>query len=87
MPEHADDEPAHILVAGDGDYTAHIMTPTNADTYAYDMDTIKDMGGTVGALCFGDLDGDGWQEVWVPNYDKGKIELFNFAPTTTEFLQ
>lgn len=76
-------EAAHMLVAGDGDYTAHIMTPTDHDMH-YDVDTIKDMGGTVGALCFADLDGDGWNEVWIPDYDNGLIELFNFAPDSQQ---
>ena len=26
-----------------------------------------------------DLDQDGWQEVWVPNYDKGTIELYKMS--------
>jgi len=30
---------------------------------------IEDADGTVGALAFSDLDGDGWVEVWMPNYD------------------
>ena len=35
------------------------------------------------------LDNDGWQEVWVPNYDKGTIELYKMgdAATPAEFLQ
>ena len=32
---------AHILVAGDGDHTAHIMTPTDARYFIYDIETIK----------------------------------------------
>lgn len=80
-------EAAHILIAGDGDYTAHIMTSTDTKTYAYDLDTLVEMKGTVGALCFDDVDNDGWQEVWVPDYNNGKIEMFNFAPVETGYLQ
>ena len=53
-------------------------------------DTIfDDAKGTVGSLAFSDLDNDGWQEVWVPNYDKSTIELFKMSSiaTETEFLQ
>ena len=71
--------PAHIVVAGDGDYTAHIMTPTDAKNFEWDLDTIKDEGGTVGALAMSDLDNNGWLELWVPNYDKSYIELWKFS--------
>ena len=67
----------HIVIAGDGDYKAHIMTRTGDLTY--DRDMISDAKGTVGALTFGDLDGDDWSELWVPNYDKNHIEVFKFS--------
>jgi len=66
----------HIVVAGDGDYTAHIMTSTGDLTF--DLDDIKNEKGTVGALTWSDLDGDDWQELWVPNYDKSFVEVFKF---------
>jgi len=78
-------KPAHILVAGDGDHTAHIMTPTSK--LVYDRDPIKDEGGTVGALTWGDLSGNGWNELFVPNYDKSYVEVFTFsAPAAKVFL-
>jgi len=62
------------------------MTPTGKLTY--DLDPIKDMGGTVGALAFGDLNNDGWNEVFIPNYDKGYVEIYTFsAKTPAVFLQ
>lgn len=77
----------HIVVAGDGDHSAHIMTRTGDLTF--DRDLIKNEGGTVGALAFADLDGDGYQELWVPNYDKSYVEVFKFSALTSEqeFLQ
>jgi len=74
----------HIVVAGDGDHTAHIMTSTGDLTY--DMDDIKNEKGTVGALAWSDLDEDDWQELWVPNYDSSYIEVFRFMEKPTEFL-
>jgi len=73
-------EPPHIVIAGDGDYTAHILTHNG--TLSFEMDTIKDEGGTIGALTWSDLDGDNWNELWVPNYDKSYIELFKFSNAT-----
>jgi len=73
-------KPPHIVIAGDGDYTAHILTRNG--TLSYEMDTIKNEGGTVGALEWSDLDGDDWRELWVPNYDKSYIEVFKFSDAT-----
>ena len=42
------------------------------------MELIKYMGGTVGSLTFKDLDGDGWLEFFIPNYDQNYIEVFQF---------
>jgi len=83
---HQGKERAHILVAGDGDHTAHLMTPTDSD-FEYELDTIKEMKGTVGALTFDDLDGNKWQEVWVPDYDNSLIEAFVFSEKETLFFQ
>jgi len=77
--------PPHVVIAGDGDYSAHILTRT--DTLTYDRDLIKNEKGTVGALAWSDLDGDNWNELWVANYDKGFIELFKFSEAPSVFMQ
>jgi len=83
-------ERAHIFVAGDGDHAAHALYPSG-DQWHFDYtDTIFDNAkGTVGCLAFSDLDNDGWQEIWVPNYNKGTIELFKMSAKAEvdEFLQ
>ena len=81
-------EPAHIVVAGDGDHTAHLLTPTDAKNFTYVTDTIKEEKGTVGALAWADLDGNGWNELYVPDYDSSLIEVFVFSAKSAElFLQ
>ena len=52
-------------------------------------DTIKEEKGTVGALAWGDLDGNGWNELFVPDYDSSLIEVFVFMGKVNEeqFLQ
>lgn len=77
--------PAHIVVAGDGDHTAWIMTPSD-NTFGYTRDAIKEEKGTVGALCWSDLDNNDWQELWVPDYDSSRIEVFKFSPKTGELF-
>ena len=73
---------AHIFVAGDGDYKAHDLYPTDSLTYT-DV-VISDANGTVGALDFTDLDNDGWIEMWMPNYDKSYVEVFKMHPAAAE---
>jgi len=72
------------MVAGDGDHSAHCLYPSGeANEFEY-TDTIFDKaGGTVGALAFSDLDGDGWQEIWLPNYDNSYVELWKITPAQT----
>lgn len=79
-------ERAHIFVAGDGDYDAHILYPEgdNATDFGYTDVIMCEANGTVGALAFSDLDNDGWTEVWMPNYDKGYVELYKISASTGE---
>ena len=82
-------EPAHILVAGDGDFSAHLMRPKGDLTY--EMELIKYEDGTVGSLGYYDLDQDGWLEFFVPNYDGGYVDVYSFYDMDAEeelvFLQ
>ena len=71
---HRKHERAHIFGAGDGDHSAHALYPTgDASQFEYENTIFDDAKGTVGCLAFSDLDGDGWTEIWMPNYDKGYI--------------
>ena len=84
-------ERAHILVAGDGDHKAHILAPSGDESkFEYTDYVSVDAKGTVGALAMADLDGDGWIEMYMPNYDKGYVEVFKLSGAATEpelFLQ
>jgi hypothetical protein len=62
------------------------MTPTDPANFGYVNDTIKEEKGTVGALTFDDLDKDGWNELWVPDYDSSLIEVFKFSAKTGEMF-
>lgn len=75
--------PAHVLIAGDGDQSVHLLSPNSAG--AYDRVVIKNLGGTVGSLTFYDFNNDGWLEFLVPNYDGGYIEVFTFL-SNQEYL-
>jgi len=82
---------AHILVAGSGDYRASLLIPTGDDPakFEYEKKEIVDAGGVVGAIATADLDGDGWLEMYMANYNKGYVEAFTMSapPTSDDFLQ
>ena len=86
-------ERAHIIVAGDGDYKAHVLAPTgDSSKFEYEDYVVVDAKGTVGALATADLDEDGWLEMYMPNYDKGYVEVYTMknavaAETADVFLQ
>ncbi len=56
-----------------------MLTPTDPATFTYETDTIKEEKGTVGALAWADLDHDGWNELYVPDYDSSLVEVFAFS--------
>ena len=68
---------ADFLVAGDGDYRAHLLEYQSE--WAYSNELIKNENGTVGIIAIDDIDEDGWNEFLVANYDKGYVEVYSFA--------
>ena len=66
-----------FLVAGDGDYRAHLLVNSGKD-FEYTNELVKDEKGTVGIIAIDDVDGDGWNEFFVANYDKGFVEVYTF---------
>ena len=89
-PDGQTSERAHILVAGDDDNSAFLLTPKgDASKFEYEKDLIVNTGGAVGTLATYDIDGDGWLEMLVPNFTDGNIEVFKMSEpsTPTEFLQ
>jgi hypothetical protein len=71
----------HILVAGDGDHSAHLMRPDGHGNFQREV--IKNLGGTVGSIAVYDFDNDGFLEFFVPNYDGNYIEVYQFYSNST----
>jgi hypothetical protein len=42
------------------------------------MSVLHDCQATVGALAYGDVDGDGKSEIFVPCYDKSELYVYSF---------
>ncbi len=69
---------AHILIAGDGDHSAHLLRPTGDPEEMYQREVIRNFEGTIGAITTSDVNQNGWLEFYVANYDKNYIEIFEF---------
>lgn len=70
----------NILVAGDGDHSAHMLYPSgDSAKFEYTNTIFKDAKGTVAAFETSDFDADNMLEVWMPNYDKSYIEMFKMT--------
>lgn len=79
-PDMNNKERAHIMIAGDGDHSMHVLTPEgDSNGYEFKDYVVVDASGTVGALAFADLDEDNWLEVYMPNYDKGYIQVWKIS--------
>lgn len=69
----------HIVLSGDGSQECYLLSPTAP--FRYTVSTLVNVGGTVGTPAVGDVNGDGWAEVFVSAYDAGKIYAFTFDPS------
>ena len=78
---------AHILIAGDGDHSAHLLRPTGDPENIYSKELIKNFEGTVGAITTSDVNQNGWMEFYVANYDKGYVEVFEFYDADAQSIE
>jgi hypothetical protein len=71
-----------IVVSGDGANRAYMLTPLKdaSNKWEYKQEVLHDCRGTVGAIEVADVNGDGWQEIFIPCYDSGSIEVYTFNP-------
>jgi hypothetical protein len=57
------------------------MTPKDSN-FNYDISTIVKLDGVVGSIGIGDINNDGYNEFFVPNYDKSSINVYTFNPSS-----
>jgi len=67
-----------FVIAGDGSQGVHLMTPVSDATnpYAYSVTKIIEIGGTVGSLAVKDINGDGYLDAVIPDYDNSKLYFY-----------
>lgn len=64
-----------VLVSGDGSGKAHLLEPEGDGSYREHI--VVDAKCTVGQSAVGDINGDGLPEIFVPLYERGRIEVFS----------
>merc|ERR1712228_94469 len=72
--------PFKLGVAGDGNFISWELSLKDESSFTYDKKVIRSVGGTTGIIAFGDVDGDGYTEAFVPYYENGIIYVYTAAP-------
>lgn len=73
-------KPFKIGVAGDGNFITWELTVEDKKKMKYKKEVIRSVGGTSGIMAFGDVDGDGWTEAFVPYYEENLIYVYTANP-------
>ncbi|KNC50907.1 uncharacterized protein AMSG_07146 [Thecamonas trahens ATCC 50062] len=69
-----------VLIAGDGAQAAFQAAPMGPpSSWAFELSTILAVDGVVGSLAVADMNGDGWLDLAVPDYDHGVVHLLTYA--------
>jgi len=69
--------PKYIFAAGDGAFDVWILTPKPGERFGYDT-KILDINGTTGEILQHDFDGDGIQDLLVPDNDFWGLHVITF---------
>jgi len=78
----------HIFLSGDNSNSIFLLTPKSEDVndWSYETEKIADLGADVGRPSIGDVDGDGFADVFVPAFDIKQILHYQFSKPSTEIL-
>ncbi|CAE7036232.1 RH40 [Symbiodinium natans] len=72
----------HIFVSGDNSNSIFLLTPKSKDpaNWTYMLEQVQDFGADIGRPSIGDVDGNGFADIFVPLYDAKKIVHYEFRP-------
>jgi hypothetical protein len=81
QPKIGDTSKPWIAVSGDGSQQAYIVQPVSEDpnNWEYKTFVIVDSKGTVGQVVVGDVDNNGFSEIYLSIYDQGLVYGFTFS--------
>jgi len=69
----------HIFLQGDDDGGYYLLSPTEND-FEYKTELIWQFEGTVGYPAVGDVDSDGYNEFFLPDYDHSLVHFYTNCP-------
>ena len=73
-------KPYNIAIAGDGNYFAYELTLIDENTKTYSKNIIRTIPGTCGTLAIGDVNNDGYNELFMPFYEDGIVYVYTTNP-------
>merc|ERR1712086_302796 len=81
QPKDGRTQKPYVFVSGDNGNTIFALVPTSEDKddWTYDKVEMSYLGADIGRPSIGDVNGDGYVEVFVPAYDNDVISMFSFG--------
>jgi len=72
----------HIFVSGDNSNSIFVLVPSSGDKndFSYSKQFLEFVGADIGRPAIGDVDGDGFVDIFVPAYDNDAVVHYKFAP-------
>lgn len=79
-PQAAHGGKPHILLSGDNSNSIFLLVPDSEsrESWSYTTQPLGSLGADVGRPTVGDVDGDGFADVFVPAYDAKKVMRYKF---------
>ncbi|XP_070563360.1 uncharacterized protein [Ptychodera flava] len=72
-----------MLLSGDDDGTVYLIQSyddADVNNWSYFKTALWTVSGTLGAISAVDVDGDGYEELFLPAWSKGELQVLTFAP-------
>lgn len=80
QPQINSTEKPYIFVSGDNSNSIFLLTPVSKDQsdWTYSLEEVQDFGADIGRPSIGDVDGNGFADIFVPVYDSKRVVHYEF---------